>query len=256
MLETSTAYRSIISKIQSGVIKRIAVLTGAGISTASGIPDFRSAGGMYDTLKPELLTATAQEKQIMKADPTMVVNINLFLRNQFPYLEVRRPFILGTAEQKWKATLSHFFFKALFDRGLLTRVYTQNIDGLDYQVGLPDSMIVPVHGSIGRAACEFCSASYPMDKFREEVKCRIKNIYDETDTSAPRSSSSILCMACKRPGVKAATVMYGSSLSADVCSKFEEDFPDNIDLLIIIGKIRLYSAPFIVILFYFYPLRM
>lgn len=43
---------------------------------------------MYDTLRPSLLTATEQEKHALAQDPTNVVNIEMFKRNQFPYLEV------------------------------------------------------------------------------------------------------------------------------------------------------------------------
>lgn len=60
-----------------------------------GIPDFRSPGGMYDSLRPELLTATAKQRTMMKMDPTSVVSWDLFQENQLPYLELRRPFILG-----------------------------------------------------------------------------------------------------------------------------------------------------------------
>ena len=70
------------------------------------------------------------------------------MENAFPYLEVRRPFILGTAQQKWKATISHHVFDLLHQLGKLTRLYTQNIDGLDFQV-VPRDKIVPVHGSLG-----------------------------------------------------------------------------------------------------------
>lgn len=63
-------------------------MTGAGISVEAGIPDFRSAGGMYDTLKPDLLTATPQQKLQMEIDPTYVVEFGMFKQNQFPYLEV------------------------------------------------------------------------------------------------------------------------------------------------------------------------
>ena len=73
----------------------------------------------------------------------------MFMQNAYPYLEVRRPFILGTAKQQWKATLSHHFFELLHEQGKLTRLYTQNIDGLDFQTQIPNDKIVPVHGSIG-----------------------------------------------------------------------------------------------------------
>ena len=51
-------------------------------------------------------------------------------KNQFPYLEVRKPFILGTREETWKATIAHRFAELLHTKtNKLTRVYTQNIDG-------------------------------------------------------------------------------------------------------------------------------
>lgn len=126
----------LIEEIKSGFYSNIVVLTGAGVSTGAGIPDFRSPGGMYATLRPELITATQRQRRIMRDDPTAVVDISLFSENQFPYLEVRRPFILGTFAHQWKPTISHFFFRILSDKGLLRRLYSQNIDGLDRQAGL------------------------------------------------------------------------------------------------------------------------
>ena len=151
-----STFSNIVKDIKDGKIAKIAVLCGAGISTPSGIPDFRSPGGMYDTLRPELITATNSERILLAADPTMVVDIQMFKKNQFPYLEVRRPFILGTYENQWKPSLAHFFVKVLEDKGLLTRFYTQNIDGLHYHTGISHSKIVPVHGSIAKSSCEFC----------------------------------------------------------------------------------------------------
>ena len=60
---------------------------------------------MYDTLRPQLITATEKERKLMSLDPTYVVEKNMFMQNAFPYLEVRRPFILGVRDRKWKPTI-------------------------------------------------------------------------------------------------------------------------------------------------------
>ena len=140
--------------ITSTQCNSIVVLSGAGICVASGIPDFRSPGGMYDTLQPNLITAQPWQRQLMEADPTYVVERQMFFSNPFPYLEVRRPFILGTRDQKWKATLAHRFIELLHEKtDKLTRVYTQNIDGLDHQcTNIPKEKIVNVHGTISEAS--------------------------------------------------------------------------------------------------------
>ena len=184
--------------IASDDCQNICILSGAGVSVAAGIPDFRSPGGMYDTLKPELITATPRQRSLMATDPTYVVEVgtrlypppppllptttdrvhlphprphdiwfrtlqyDMFMQNAFPYLEVRRPFILGTAKQQWKATISHHFFDLLHEQGKLARLYTQNIDGLDFQTHIPRDKIVPVHGSIGELRSQRTAKCLPI----------------------------------------------------------------------------------------------
>lgn len=230
-----------IERLALGNIKSIAVLTGAGISSGAGIPDFRSPGGLYSTLNPSLLTATPSEKAMMTSNPTAVVDYDLFRHNQFPYLEVRRPFILGTAEGKWKPTISHFFIRLLFDKGLLRRLYTQNIDGLHQMTGIPSSHVVPIHGSIFETSCEFCHQEYPRDAFYEEMKEKIRNIYDPNDKTAPTVSTNILCRSCKKPGVKPSTVLFGRNLPTTFFTSVENDFPSSCDLLLIMGTLLVVS---------------
>ena len=85
--------------ILSDQCQSIAILAGAGMSVASGIPDFRSAGGLYDTLRPGLLTASLDEREAIRADPTFALDMTLFLQNPLPCLELNRPFILGTRDK-------------------------------------------------------------------------------------------------------------------------------------------------------------
>jgi NAD-dependent SIR2 family protein deacetylase len=98
---------------------RVTVLLGAGVSVAAGIPDYRSPGGMYETLRPELLTASEDERDMMRDDPTNVVSLTLFEQNQLPFLELLRPVILGVAEKKWQPVLAHRFLQVLHEKGML-----------------------------------------------------------------------------------------------------------------------------------------
>ena len=213
----------------------IVILTGAGISTASGIPDFRSAGGMYETLRPELITAKSQQQQDMRNDPTNVVSWSMFAQNSFPYLEVRRPFILGSLQHQWKATIGHRFMELLHVKlGKLRRIYTQNIDGLDVQCQqIPPTKIVPVHGTIREAACEGCGTEMDFHDFCTMIQTNIKDIYG-IDPTAPVESKLILCPKCQQPLVKPKTVLFGRSLPCEYFNDMEEDLED-LDLLLIIG---------------------
>ena len=190
---------------------------------------------MYDTLRPELITATDRQRAQMKYDPTFVVEKSMFFQNQFPYLEVRRPFILGTREKKWKATLAHHFVELLHKKTeKLTRLYTQNIDGLQFQCdGIPREKIVCIHGTIGLVECENCGHSVDLGEFCDNVKSSIKDIYG-LDKEAPTTSSEIKCVSCGQPTLKPATVLFGGSLPEEFFSLAQEDLP-KLDLLIIAG---------------------
>ena len=215
--------------------KSIAILAGAGMSKASGIPDFRSAGGMYDTLQPELLTANEVEREAMRVDPTTVFEKGMFMQNPLPCLELKRSFILGTKETKWKATIAHRFMELLHQKtGKLTRLYTQNIDGLEGQCKtLPRERVVPVHGSMDRAACEYCNEEADYQQFCEDVRRNIKDI-SRQDASAPLESSLIPCKTCTYAGVKPTIVLFRSSLPEEFFRRVVDDIP-TVDLLIVVG---------------------
>ena len=228
----------VVQRLRSGNC-RVVFLTGAGVSTSSGIPDFRSLGGMYDTLRPDLLTASDAERDAMRRDPTVVVSWDLFRENQLPYLELRRPFILGQIineskkQPAWKPSLTHCFMSVCEKKGVLSRVYTQNIDGLDFHVpGLSHNKIIPVHGSLAKAACEFCSSEVEYAAFASLVSESIRDIYDESN--GPKESSCIRCPKCQRPGLKPTTVLYGRSLPAEFFENAEGDVA-NADILFING---------------------
>ena len=220
----------------SPLCKSVIVLAGAGISVSSGIPDFRSAGvGLYDTLQPELLTASELERELIAEDPTLALDKGMFLRNPLPMLELKRDFILGTQEARWKSTIAHRFVEFLHTKlGKLTRIYTQNIDGLELQCkGLPKEKVVNVHGSMGDAACELCETKVDFDEFCTKVRSSVKDITGQ-DVDAPIESKPITCDACGRPTVKPTIVLFRGSMPKEFHERTAEDLGD-CDLLIIMG---------------------
>ena len=126
--------------------KNIVVLAGAGISTSSGIPDFRSKDtGLYETLDIQSLGLSCAE--------------DLFCLEQF--LHDPRPFYrfatnLYPAEGDVSPTPAHRFLALLNERRMLRRVYTQNIDGLEERAGVQSSKVVQTHGSLNWASCLKC----------------------------------------------------------------------------------------------------
>ena len=231
---TMTKY-STVAELASAIREkeRIVLLTGAGTSAAAGIPDFRSPGGMYSTLRPELLTATEEERRFMRMDPTYVVEKSMFFSNQFPYHEVRRPFILGTQNREWKPTLFHHFVERLDREQKLLHLITQNIDGLDFLTRTDPEKICPCHGSIAQAKCENCGHEMPFSEFCDLVRSNIKDIYN-VDPSAPAQSSPIPCPACHNATMKPTTVLFGASLPQSFFSVLEDVVP-TADLCFVVG---------------------
>src|ERR1700709_2830399 len=110
-------------------------LTGAGVSTESGIPDFRSASGIW-----------------AQYDPYEVASVEGFRRDPGRVWEFygRRLGVLAEA----RPNDAHRALAALERRGLLEAVITQNVDGLHQQAGT--QQVVEVHGSIATASCPAC----------------------------------------------------------------------------------------------------
>jgi NAD-dependent deacetylase sirtuin 2 len=249
--ETKHTVDALARYIKGGGCRNVVFLTGAGVSVAAGIPDFRSPGGMYDTLRPELLTASAEDRVLMAENPTYVVNRALFTHNQFPYMELRRPFIVGLSAGTWKPTLSHLLMQLFHEAGLLRRVYTQNIDGLDFSTQIPLEKIVSVHGTMRHVKCELCGDDGPdggsIEWLADQTRRHIKDIYG-VDPGAPTESSNIMCPTCNRPGLKPATVMYGGAMPPQFNSAVAEDFrgTTDVDLVVVMGtSLTVYPAAMI-----------
>ena len=110
--------------------------TGAGISTSAGIPDFRSPDtGLYANLaRLDLPYAEA------------VFDIGYFRKNPLPFYTLAQELYPG----KYRPTITHSFINLLNKKGLLMQLFTQNIDCLEREAGVPDELIIEAHGSFAR----------------------------------------------------------------------------------------------------------
>lgn len=129
---------------------------GAGISTSAGIPDFRSPEtGLYANLaKLDLPHAEA------------VFDISFFRNNPIPFYALAHELYPG----KYQPTISHAFIRLLSDKGLLLKLFTQNIDCLDRQAGVPEDKIIEAHGSFARQSCIECHTQFPDDLMKAAVQ--------------------------------------------------------------------------------------
>jgi NAD-dependent histone deacetylase SIR2 len=107
--------------------------TGAGISTSAGIPDFRSPEtGLYANLaRLNLPYAEA------------VFDIAYFRNRPEPFYTLARELYPG----KYRPTITHSFITLLHKKGLLLKLFTQNIDCLEREAGVPGDLIIEAHGS-------------------------------------------------------------------------------------------------------------
>ncbi len=111
----------------------IVVFTGAGISTESGIPDFRSPGGLWTRYKP----VTYQEYIASEES-----RISAWKRRLETY----------EATKNARPNIGHYFINSLNVKEKLIGLITQNVDGLHSEAGMPDDKIVELHGSNLRRA--------------------------------------------------------------------------------------------------------
>lgn len=133
--------------------RRIVVLTGAGISTDSGIPDFRGPRGVW-TLNPK--AERMSDIRYYTADP-----------------EVRRlSWQSRLAHPAWTAqpNAGHRALVALERRGTLHALVTQNIDGLHQRAGVSRELVVEVHGNLHQAICLSCGWRGPMHGVLDRVR--------------------------------------------------------------------------------------
>jgi NAD-dependent deacetylase len=199
---------------QSAVLKAAAllrkarhavVLTGAGVSTPSGIPDFRSA----DT------------GQWTRIDPMRVASLTAFNRRPKDFFNWLRPL----AADSWNAqpNPAHDGLAEMENLGILKAVITQNIDGLHQVAG--SKKVLEVHGSLRTWTCSGCRKKFGLDLFREEF----------FHGAIPHCQT---CDAILKPDV----VLFEESLPADVWGEAYEHCVQA-DLMMVVGSsLEIYPA--------------
>jgi len=166
---------------------RITVLTGAGVSAASGVPTFRGKDGLWKNFRPEAL-ATAEA---FGRDPSLV----------WEWYAWRR-FRIATCEPN----AAHLALADLDRTGRLDLLITQNIDGLHLAAGSPPQRVIEIHGSIRDSVCLACGDRRPMVETLDRVRG------GDPDPS---------CLVCG--GVlKSATVSFGQNLDPALLARAEE----------------------------------
>jgi NAD-dependent deacetylase len=163
--------------------RRITVLTGAGISTDSGIPDFRGPQGVW-TRDPEAEKLSTLQYYV--ADPDI-------RRRAW---EARRDHPAWTAEPN----AAHAALVDLERQGRLRALITQNIDGLHQRAGSAPGLVLEVHGTVHEVACLGCGERTTM-----------RSALDRVDAGEPDPA----CLTCG--GIlKSATISFGQALDAEV----------------------------------------
>ena len=128
--------------------RKIVAFTGAGCSTESGIPDFRSTGGLY--------------QQEWKYPPETILSHTFYESNPEEFFRFYRAKMIATAA---KPNAAHLKLAELEKMGKLTAVITQNIDGLHQAAG--SSRVYELHGSVHRNYCERCRTFYGLEHILE-----------------------------------------------------------------------------------------
>ncbi len=180
---------------------RVVVLTGAGISTDSGIPDFRGPQGVW-TKNPEAEKMATIQHYV--ADPEV--------RKRSWQMKLE-----GAARQR-EPNRGHRALVDLERRGKLRALLTQNVDGLHQDAGSDPDLVVEIHGTVREVSCLDCGDRAPMERALERVRA------GEADPP------------CRRCGgiLKSATISFGQGLVAADLARAEQAALD-CDLMFAIG---------------------
>ncbi|MBU1741945.1 MAG: Sir2 family NAD-dependent protein deacetylase, partial [Proteobacteria bacterium] len=164
--------------------EKVTAFTGAGISTASGIPDFRSPGGLWQRFKPP-------DFQAFLRDESERERYWEFHRLTFGEIEAAQP------------NPAHRALAELEEKGGLIGLITQNVDGLHHRAGNLPEKLVELHGTVWFSRCLECGREWKTREMLDRVEAGVK---------VPR------CDGCEGL-IKPATISFGQSLSEEALEK-------------------------------------
>lgn len=177
--------------------RRLVVLTGAGVSTESGIPDFRSKGGIWDRFDPDEF------------------RYERFLHDPRGFWELRAKLVDALDLANVKPNPAHAAIAAASRSERLLGHVTQNIDGLFQAAGHAEAKLVEIHGSARKVRCIACARFFPQERIPLDV----------------------LPPACPACGdlLKPGTILFGETLHAPDLARAEDWFA-RADAVLVVGS--------------------
>lgn len=183
---------------------RILVYTGAGISTESGIPDFRGPNGLWTKVDPDDFTIDRYLQS---------------LQRRVDGWRMHADGALWGARSDISPNGAHVAVTRLWSAGLTSGVITQNVDGLHLVAGIPRDSISEIHGDVRRVVCLGCASEQP-----------IEDVLERVDAGEPDPR----CLECGGL-LKPSTVMFGELLPPAEIEKAER-FSATADAVLVIGS--------------------
>ncbi|WWD17235.1 hypothetical protein CI109_101673 [Kwoniella shandongensis] len=220
--------------------KKVVIVSGAGISCSSGIPDFRSEDGLYSLVRAKHPNAFLSGRDLFSAgtfsNPQTTSIFYTFIAELFLSCAAAQP------------TRTHHFIRKLEQKGKLLRSYTQNVDGLERRIGIEsggrgkglkkkETKNVELHGDLGRVRCVLCMKDYEatnewIEMFREGDAPECPSCLERCESRISRSARATP-VGILRPAI----VLYDEPhpLSDDIGQLTTYDLSRQPDVLLIMG---------------------